>query len=108
MSASWTCARCGVTTSFGPGSPARSHPEGWAQLDGEWACLGCRRAEVAETASAGEERGRSARRRQALTEFELLRDPAAPDQVIAKRVRCATAMVRPVRASLQEQGKLPT
>jgi hypothetical protein len=55
----------------------------------------------------GSEAGRSARRRRALTEFELLRDPEASDQLIAKRARCPTASVRPVRAALLALGELP-
>jgi hypothetical protein len=107
MGASWTCARCGVTARFDMTTRAPSHPEGWAQRGGEWQCLSCRRAEVVDGAATGDQRGRSGRRRRALTEFELLRDPVAPDHLVAKRVRCATAMVRPVRASLQKEGKLP-
>jgi len=104
--ASWTCSICGVTATFGPGAAAPAQPEGWEERGAEWLCLGCRRTEVAEAAASADEPDRSARRRRALTEFELLRDPAATDQLIAKRVRCPTAFVRPVRAALLEAGKL--
>jgi hypothetical protein len=106
MSGSWTCSRCGVTATFGPGATVPTQPEGWEQSHGEWLCLGCRRAEVADAAASADEPDRSARRRRALTEFELLRDPSATDQLIAKRVRCPTAFVRPVRAALLESGRL--
>ena len=49
--------------------------------------------------------GRASRRR-ALTEFELLRDPAASDRLIAKRVQCPTHVVAPVRAALRRAGRL--
>ena len=58
----------------------------------------------ASTGTTSEER---ANRRRALTEFELRRDPDASDQLIAKRARCSTAAVRPVRSALMEQGALP-
>ena len=59
-------------------------------------------AEASEQAAAGAK----ARRRRALTEFELLRDPAASDRLIAKRAKCPTAFVAPVRAALRKAGKL--
>jgi hypothetical protein len=55
----------------------------------------------------GDKDGRSARRRRALTEFELLRDPHAPDHLIAKRVRCSTSVIGPIRASLKGGGGTP-
>jgi hypothetical protein len=106
MDRMWTCTRCQVTVTFPPGGQQPPSPTGWARCDGEWRCLGCRRQQVAESASAGTGSERSKRRRRALTEFELVRDPGASDQLIAKRVRCPTALVRPVRASLLAAGKL--
>jgi hypothetical protein len=58
-------------------------------------------AEASERAPAGA----TARRRRALIEFELLRDPAASDRLIAKRANCLTAFVRPVRAALRKAGR---
>lgn len=107
MAASWSCGGCGVTASFGAQTPAPEHPAGWAQEDGEWRCLRCRREQVMERTCAADGADSKARRRRALTEFELLRDPDAADHMIAKRVRCSTAMVRPVRAALDRAGKLP-
>jgi hypothetical protein len=106
MGRMWTCTRCQVTVSFPPDGQQPASPTGWAQCDGEWRCLGCRRQQVAESASEGTGTERNRRRRRALTEFELVRDPGASDQLIAKRVRCPTALVRPVRASLRDAGKL--
>jgi len=106
MARTWTCSRCDVTATFEAGGSEQRSPTGWAEHGGEWRCLGCRRAEVAESAFDGSQDGRSARRRLALTEFELLRDPSASDQLIAKRVRCPTASVRPVRRALHDAGRL--
>jgi hypothetical protein len=55
-------------------------------------------------AEAGNE-GKAAQRR-ALTEFELMRDPEATDREIARRVKCPSGLVGPVRESLVEAGKL--
>jgi hypothetical protein len=59
-------------------------------------------AEASERAPADTK----ASRRRALTEFELLRDPAASDHLIAKRAKCPTAFVAPVRAALRKAGRL--
>jgi hypothetical protein len=106
MDGNWTCGRCGVTASFAPGSDQPAEPVGWARANGDWRCLGCRRIEVIEAAGPRDAAGASAVRRRALTEFELLRDPAAPDRVIARRAKCPTRMVVPVRAALRAEGRL--
>ena len=106
-SRTWTCARCGVVASFQPDSTQPTRPEGWAKENGEWRCLGCRREEVVDAIPLGTGTEGRTQRRRALTEFELLRDPAATDQLIAKRARSSTAMVRPIRTALREAGKLP-
>ena len=106
MGENWTCGRCGVTASFASGSDQPAEPMGWARANGEWRCLGCRRVEVVEASGAGNAPGASAVRRRALTEFELLRDPSAPDRVIARRAKCPTRMVVPVRAALRAEGRL--
>jgi hypothetical protein len=49
---SWTCARCGMTTSFQKGSPKRAKPDGWAKEGKDWHCLRCRRELVMEKAVA--------------------------------------------------------
>src|SRR5688500_13560316 len=100
MGRMWTCSRCQVVVTVPRGGEQPAAPPGWARCGGEWRCLGCRRTEVAEGASAGTGAERSRSRRRALTEFELVRDPGASDQLIAKRVRCPTALLGPVRASL--------
>jgi len=108
MSEAWTCGRCGVTASFAPGSEQPAEPIGWARSKGEWRCLGCRRTEVIEAAVPTNVAGASAMRRRALTEFELLRDPTAPDRIIARRAKCPTRGVSPVRAALRAAGRLTT
>lgn len=103
---SWTCADCGVVASYEP-PHSRPAPEGWAKVRRGWLCLGCRREEVVAAVTGETKAELNSGRRRALTEFELLRDPEAADMVIARRVRCSTAMVRPVRANLREAGRLP-
>jgi len=72
-----------------------------------WICLNCRREEViAAVPITRDAEGRAARRR-ALTEFELIRDPEATDGQIAKRANTAPRIVRPIRAELREDGRLP-
>ena len=106
MGRSWHCERCGLTTTFRDDAPKSSKPEGWAKESGKWRCLRCRREEVMERAAAesGDE-GKAAQRR-ALTEFELMRHPEASDREIARRVKCPSGLVAPIRESLVEAGKL--
>lgn len=101
----WTCLDCGVVASFDP-PRASGVPDGWAKGKRGWLCLGCRREEaVADAAGENREERRTDRRR-ALTEFELLRDPDAPDGVIARRAHTSSATVKPVRARLRAAGRL--
>jgi len=102
---SWTCRHCEVTSSFAAAA-APSCPEGWAKRDGEWLCLGCRRIEAAESSQPGDASGRNKRRRRALAEFELRRDPSVANHVIAKRVQCPTRFIAPIRADLTTAGEI--
>ena len=103
---SWTCIECGVVASFAT-EPADRTPDGWTSDKRGWLCLGCRRDEVVAAVTAtSDQPGRTAQRR-ALTEFELLRDPAASDGQIAQRIHTSPGVVRPVRAELREAGRLP-
>ena len=106
MTKTWACGRCGVRSSFAAGALEPAEPIGWARTGWEWRCLACRRAEVIEAAASNADADAARRRRRALTEFELLRDPSASDQRIAKRVNCATRTVAPVRAALRAAGQL--
>ena len=108
MGKTWTCSRCGVTASFAPGSGETAEPSGWAQTGAAWRCLSCRRLEAVEACGATNAKDAPARRRRALTEFELLRDPTASDRVIAKRANCPTTTVVSVRAALRLGGRLDT
>jgi hypothetical protein len=103
---SWTCVGCRVVSRYQP-PRSRPAPEGWTQGARGWLCLHCRREEVVARATGETKAELNSSRRRALAEFELLRDPEAADIVIARRVRCAAAVVRPIRASLREAGKLP-
>jgi hypothetical protein len=104
---SWTCSDCGVRVSFAPGAVS-AWPQNWIEDASGWHCLGCRReAAMAATASGGDGDGSMAQnRRRALVEFELLRDPEARDFEIAKRAKCATSRVRPIRRALVQSGRL--
>lgn len=106
MGKTWTCSRCGVTASFAPGSDDSIEPSGWAQTGADWRCLSCRRVEAVEASGPTNAKDAPARRRRALTEFELLRDPDASDRVIAKRANCPTTTVVSVRAALRVAGRL--
>ena len=106
MGETWTCGRCGVTTSYESGSDTPAEPLGWAQGDEGWRCLGCRRIEVVEATVPSDDASEAVVRRRALTEFELLRDPAASDRDIARRVKCPTGTVSPIRAALLADGRL--
>ena len=105
MARSWTCTRCGMTTSFQAGAKAPAKPEGWAKERDGWRCLRCRREEIVE--AVVEEGGDKAAQRRALIEFELLREPEANDRDVAKRAGCQAPLVGPVRKKLREEGKLP-
>lgn len=104
MARSWTCTRCGMTTSFQAGSKAPKQPEGWAKEKDGWRCLRCRREEVVEAVSA--DGGDKAAQRRALIEFEILRDPEASDRDVAKRAGCQAPLVAPVRKAMREQGRV--
>ena len=103
---SWKCNGCAVTVSYPADDAAPEQPGGWAKTRGKWLCLRCRREEVMDEAAAKDGADGWAPRRQALIEFELVRDPAATEVQVAKRAQCSSATVRKVRKALREQGKL--
>jgi hypothetical protein len=106
MTRKWSCARCGVVASFSSQGTGQE-PEGWERQGREWRCLNCRREEAMDVASTETDSEGKRLRRRALIEFELLRDPEATDQLVAKRARCSAALVAPVRAELRDARKLP-
>jgi hypothetical protein len=93
----WTCQECRVVVRYADGAKAPKRP-------GKWLCLRCRRERVMDKAGQGVEGYAS--RRKALIEFELMRDQDQTEMDIAKVASCSTAVVRKVRRSLRDQGKL--
>jgi hypothetical protein len=107
----WTCARCGLTTSFinGLGDPM-GLPPNWEALDGIYYCLGCRRKLAGETrAAALPEEDSPAKHVRAdaegRIEFELDRDPDRCDTRVARACGTNVVLVRQVRERL---GVYPT
>jgi hypothetical protein len=85
-----------------------ARPSGWRRGARGWLCLDCQREEVrAAVPSARDTDGRAARRR-ALVEYELRRDPEAPDGLIAKRSQISPHIVGPIRVELCQIGVLPS
>ncbi|MFN2612585.1 MAG: hypothetical protein ABR536_04350 [Solirubrobacterales bacterium] len=101
----WTCAGCDVTVSH-PSETAPEQPGGWAKTGSTWLCLRCRREEIMDQAAAKNGAEGWAPRRQALIEFELLRDPEATEVEVAKRAQCSSATVRKIRRAMRESGAL--
>jgi hypothetical protein len=93
-----------VEASFASGQ-GLAQPPNWVEDASGWHCLRCRR-EAAMDATEGGDGSRTQQRRRALVEFELLRDPEARDFEIAKRARCSTARVRPIRIAMLRSGRL--
>jgi hypothetical protein len=98
---SWTCARCGVTASWMPGT-GTDRPANWAKIDGDLHCLVCRRAVAGElgveadpedTTAASRAKTRTA----AVVEFEIRRDPSRTNGEIARSCRTSVPAVVKVR-----------
>lgn len=107
----WTCARCGMTTSFMDGVGVRSGlPPNWEALNGTNYCLGCRRklAGEARVATLAYEDAPAERLRadaEGRIEFELSRSPDRCDTRIARACGTNVVLVRQVR---QRLGAYPT
>ena len=110
----WECSDCGVRVRFdlaagrdapAPGA-ARSKPDHWVADERGWHCLRCQREAVLNQPTVEGAGTRAQQRRRALVEFELLREPAATDAEIARRVKCTRAQVSPVRTDLVHSGQL--
>lgn len=101
----WTCERCGVTVSFMADAPNPGMPATWVDREGVLHCLGCRRdlageagtADMPEDAPAAD---RQKRHSHARIEFEVSRDPARPDNQIAKSCHTSVVAVRRARDRL--------
>jgi hypothetical protein len=100
----WTCQECRVVVRYADGAKAPKRPDGWSKSGGKWLCLRCRRERVMDKAGQGVEGYAS--RRKALIEFELMRNRDQTEMDIAQVASCSTAVVRKVRRTLREQGKL--
>jgi hypothetical protein len=102
---SWTCARCEMTVSFADDVDRPRLPSTWAREGGLLYCLSCRREMAGEAGLEGIDddtpnEKRIQIRSQARIEFEINRDPARPDNQIAKACRTSTLAIRKARARL--------
>jgi hypothetical protein len=103
--ASWTCARCEMTVSFAAEVERPRLPSSWAKEGGLLYCLSCRREMAGEAVLEGIDddtpnEKRLQLRSQARIEFEINRDPARPDNQIAKACRTSTVAIRKARTRL--------
>jgi hypothetical protein len=103
--ASWTCARCEMTVSFAADVARPRLPSTWAREGGLLYCLSCQREMAGEAVLEGLDddmpnEKRLQLRSQARIEFEINRDPARPDNQIAKACRTSTVAIRKARTRL--------
>ena len=71
-----------------------------------WHCLRCQREAVLNQPTVEGAGTEAQQRRRALVRFELLREPAATDAEVARRAKCSSAQVAPVRRDLAHSGHL--
>jgi len=110
----WECSDCGVRVRFdlaaGRDSPAaaptRSQPDHWVADERGWHCLRCQREAVLNQPTVEGAGTEAQQRRRALVRFELLREPAATDAEVARRAKCTSTQVAPVRRDLAQSGHL--
>jgi hypothetical protein len=110
----WKCSDCGVKVTFDRAasvkspapSRARSKPDHWVADERGWHCLRCQREAVLGQPTVEGAGTRVAQRRRALVRFELLREPGATDAEVARRAKCTSAQVAPVRRDLVYGGHL--
>ena len=110
----WECSDCGVRVTFdlagrrdSPApAPARSKPDHWVADERGWHCLRCQREAVLNQPTVDGAGTPAQQRRRALVRFELLREPAATDAEVARRAKCTSAQVAPVRSDLVHRGHL--
>ncbi|HEY1855600.1 MAG TPA: hypothetical protein VGG40_13535 [Solirubrobacterales bacterium] len=105
----WTCSRCGVSVGRIDGEQVMMPPS-WTRSAEELFCLGCSRAlagiAATDAAPAGSSRDDLVRiRRNALVEFEIERDPEAPNRAIARACHTSTLAVAAIRR--QAEGEQP-
>jgi len=102
----WSCARCGVSVGRIDREPS-TLPTSWTHAEQKIFCLTCSRARAGEAAmeSASDDRSREDLvriRRTALIEFEIGRDPEAPNGAIAKACRTSSMAVATIRDTMIE------
>jgi hypothetical protein len=110
----WKCSDCGVRVTFDLAAPvespapstARSKPDHWVADERGWHCLRCQREAVLNQPTVEGAGTLAAQRRRALVQFELLREPGATDAEVARRAKCTSAQVAPVRRDLVHSGHL--
>ena len=108
----WECSDCGVRVTFDLAgrrdspAPARSKPDYWVADERGWHCLRCQREAVLNQPTVDGAGTPAQQRRRALVRFELLREPAATDAEVARRAKCTSAQVAPVRSDLVDSGHL--
>lgn len=101
----WTCARCEMTVSFTPDAAHPELPSTWSRKGDELYCLSCQRemageAGVAALPDDAPKGAREQSKAQARIEFEIQRDPARPDNQIAKSCNTSLVAVRKARTRL--------
>ena len=107
----WTCARCGMTARFAPGTLRLAEmPPSWDEVNGIAYCLRCRRKMAGEAKAAmlrAEEEAADRVRADAegRVEFELRRAPDRCDTRVARACGTNVIVVRQVRERL---GAYPT
>lgn len=97
----WDCARCGVSAGRIDGGLS-ALPLNWSGSGEKNFCLSCSRALAGEAAQDSAPEGTSRDelvriRRTGLIEFEIRRDPEAPNRTIARACRTSTGAVAAVR-----------
>jgi hypothetical protein len=110
----WECSECGVRVKFDLAGrrdapapdTARAKPDNWVADERGWHCLRCQREAVLNQPIVEGAGTLAQQRRRALVRFELLREPAATDVEVARRVKCSTAQVGPIRKDLTDGGQL--
>ncbi len=102
----WTCSKCGVSVGRIDGELV-AIPPAWMRSGDEIFCLGCSRVRAgnaaADSAPAGSSRDDLVRiRRNALVEFEIRRDPEAPNRTIARACHTSTLAVAAIRRRTED------
>lgn len=106
----WSCFRCGVAVGRIDGRPVEL-PLTWSQAGEKNFCLSCSRALAGDAATDSAPLGSSREdlvriRREALVEFEIGRDPEAPNRTIARACHTSPLAVAAIRRRLDPAADL--